>query len=180
MKLFKGKYRIETNRLAEYDYSQAGLYFITILTQERNLIFGNVIDGKMVLNDWGKTADKCWNEIPQHFPKTSLFESIIMPNHIHGIIGIWGSSGVETRHAVSLQYQPENFGKPTKHSIPTIIRSFKSATTKMINEFRNDFGKSIWQRGYYEHIIRNEDELNRIREYILTNPQNWSKDAYAE
>ncbi|MDD5063013.1 MAG: transposase [Candidatus Marinimicrobia bacterium] len=179
MILFKDKYRTDSIRLAKYDYAQMGLYFITIITHNRGCIFGNIKNNIMILNDLGKIAEKCWRGIPFHFPNASLLEFIIMPNHIHGIIAL----SVETSRfigAVSLRSKSEHFGKPTRQSIPTIIRSFKSATTKMTNEYRNFNRQPVWQSGYYEHIIRNEDELNRIREYILTNPQNWLKDAYTE
>ena len=179
MEHFRGQYKTGTVRINAYDYSQAGLYFITIVTQSRKMIFGNIDNGILSLNNLGIIVQKCWDAIPQHFPNISLFEYVIMPNHFHGIIAI---SFVETRHAVSLRNNPqtERFGHPTRQSIPTIIRSFKAAVTKSINESRNNAGKSVWQRGYYEHVVRTENELNRIREYILTNPQNWLRDAYAE
>ena len=97
-------------------------------------------------------------------------EFIVMPNHVHGIVVI---DAVGARHAVPL---PEQFSKPVSGSVPTVVRSFKSAATKRINELRNTSGAKIWQRNYFEHIIRNDDELNRILEYIIGNPAQWDSD----
>lgn len=158
-------------RLTGYDYAQRGAYFITICVNNRKCLFGNVCDGEMVLNEWGKIIDKCWNEIPQHFPHIELDEYIIMPNHIHGIINI--CRGTACRAPTM-----ECFGKPVPGSLSTIIRSFKSAATKRINQINNTPGVRLWQRNFYEHIIRNESGLNRIRQYIINNPANWEEDRY--
>ncbi len=129
----------------------------------------------------GEMAKQCWSEIPQHFPHASLDVYVIMPNHVHGIIIInntnVGAIVVGARHAVPLQQLTTGqFGKPTHGSIPTIIRSFKSAVTKRINEYRNIPGNPVWQRNYYDHIIRDDNEMNRIRQYIIVNPMNWKTD----
>ncbi|HPD60876.1 MAG TPA: transposase [Thermodesulfobacteriota bacterium] len=157
-------------RLRHYDYSKPGAYFITICTHNRECLFGKIIGRKMVLNNKGKITRHYWLEIPRHFPNVVLDEYIIMPNHVHGIIVLDNSVGA--RHAVPL-HQTEQFGRPTRKSIPTIIRSFKSAVTHQINQIP---GASVWQHNYYEHIIRNEIELNKARGYIVYNPINWSTD----
>lgn len=139
----------------------------------------------MHLNEYGKIADECWCSIPEHFPNVELDEFIVMPDHVHGIIFIVGA-----RRAVPLQNinsvppnnpvpphnhvpQHEQFGKPTHGSLPTIVRGFKSATTKRINEIRNSPGDPVWQRNYWEHVVRDENDLNRIRHYIIDNPAKW-------
>ena len=170
-------------RLRGYDYSQAGAYFITICTQNRGCLFGDVAGGEMRLNDAGRSVEQCWNEIPAHFPNVELDAFVIMPNHIHGVL--WITKTVGARHAVPLQHAVpqhndtpgmEQFGRPVAGSIPTIMRSFKSAVTKRINEMRRTPGVPVWQRNYYEHIIRNDESLNLIREYIVNNPLQWSMD----
>lgn len=163
----------KSSRLRHYDYSQPGAYFITICTRNRACLLGEIIDRKIVLNDAGKIPKQYWLEMPDHFPNVVLGEYIIMPNHMHGIIVL--SDNVGARHAMHLQ-QAEQFGNPTRQSIPTIIRSFKSAVTNHINQIYHIQGASVWQNNYYEHIIRNEIELNKTREYIVCNPINWTID----
>jgi putative transposase len=176
-------------RLKGYDYSQAGLYFITICINDRKCLFGEIIDGKMILNDAGKIAYKCWLEIPEHFPDTVLHEHIIMPNHVHGIIELIQSVGVQNFEPLQSQnesasnfgvqnFEPQQnqFQKIIPHSIGSIIRGYKIGVTKW---FRNNTdNKNIWQRNYYEHIIRDEKSHQRISEYIRNNPNNWNKDDF--
>ena len=169
------KHHRRSIRLQGYDYTRPRGYFITVCTCQRKNLFGEIIDGTMKLNEYGKIAEQYWLEIPQHFPKTELDEFVIMPNHIHGIIWIISVS-VGTRHAVSQLKRTESFGKPVPGSVPTMIRSFKSAVTKKINEIYLKPGAPVWQRNYYERIIRNKNELNRIRGYIRNNPANWQSD----
>ncbi len=142
-------------------------------------LFGHVTDGIMRLNIYGKIVWSCWREIPDHFPHVELDEFVVMPNHVHGIL--WIVDNVGARHGVPLPNggtvpNHERFGKPVPGSIPTIIRSFKSAVTKQINGKRGTPGARVWQRNYYEHIIRDESSLNRIREYITMNPLRWAMD----
>ncbi|OGR05613.1 MAG: hypothetical protein A2511_01970 [Deltaproteobacteria bacterium RIFOXYD12_FULL_50_9] len=116
-------------RLHGYNYSQNGAYFVTICAQNRECLFGEIVDGEMWLNDAGRVVQKCWDDILVHFPYVEMDECVVMPNHVHGIIAIVGA-----RHAVPLQ--TGQFDKPVAGSIPTIIRSFKSAVTKCVNEKR--------------------------------------------
>ena len=155
-------------RLKGYDYSQPGAYFITICTQDRACLFGDVMGGEMRLNEYGHIVWRCLEEIPLHFPHAELDAFVVMPNHVHGIVILTVQNGVFGKM--------EQFGKPVPGSIPTIVRSFKSATTRHINALRGTPGAPVWQRNYYEHIIRNEESLNRIREYIVTNPMRWALD----
>lgn len=144
-------------RLKNYDYRQAGCYFITICTNHREMILGKIKFGVMKLNQIGKVVEYCWNQIPEHFPNVVLDDFIMIPNHIHGILGIIDVKIVGERHTVPLRksgYTIEKYGKPVPGSIPTIIRSFKSAVTKRINVIHKSPGAPVWQRNYYEHIVR--------------------------
>jgi putative transposase len=158
----------KTIRLKEFDYSRPGEYFITICTKDHEHAFGSIVNGQMDLNERGRIVDRCWKGIPEHFSNVELDEYIIMPNHVHGILILNDSVG--TRHAVSL---PERFGKPVPDSLSTIVRSFKSAVTKRINEMHLKDDVPTWQSKYYDHIIRSEKELQTIRDYIANNVITW-------
>jgi REP element-mobilizing transposase RayT len=155
-------------RLRGYDYSQAGLYFITICTHERMPLFGEIIDGKMMPNETGMMAGKCWCAIPDHFPWAMLDEFIVMPNHVHGIITI-GANDVGANNHLPLRHG-------TSRTIGSIVRGFKIGVTKWFRA--NTDVHVVWQRNYYEHIIRDEEAYLKIAEYIQTNPQRWSEDTY--
>ncbi len=170
------KHHRRSIRLKGYDYTHVGAYFVTLCTQNHECLFGEVVDGEMQLNAYGRIVQACWDEIPIHFPNVELDAFVIMPNHIHGIIVLAERPNiVGARHAVPLR-NVERFGDPIQGSMPTIIRSFKSAATKRINEMRSAPGTPVWQRNYYEHIIRDEETLNLIRQYIVDNPLNWALD----
>ena len=128
----------------------------------------------MKLNERGSIVEVTWKEIPKHFTNTILDDFIVMPNHIHGILLI--KETPDCRGTACRAPTVEGFGKPVRGSLPTIIRSFKSASTHRINKLDKRKGISIWQRNYYEHIIRNEDSMNRIRRYIQENPIKWPID----
>ena len=183
------KHHRRSIRLPGYDYTQPGAYFITICTFHHKYLFGEVVAGEMRQNEFGGIVQTCWDEIPVHFLHTELDAFVVMPNHIHGIILI--TDAVGARHAVPLHgnaasphgnavppQQTERFGKPVPGSIPTIVRSFKSAVTRRINQLRDTQGTPVWQRNYFEHIVRNEHTLNAIRQYILNNPHRWPLDRY--
>jgi len=161
MTKYKGKYRIESTRLKEWDYSNPWWYYATINTKHHHQHFGNIENNKMNLNELGIIVQKCWNDIPNHFPEVELDYSVIMPNHIHGIIII--NPTVETGHAPSLQ----------KHlpSLSNIIGSFKSAVTK--SAYEKGYSSFAWQPRFYDRIVRNEKELASIRIYIELNPLKW-------
>jgi len=172
-------------RLKYYDYSQAGLYFITICTQNRLHLFGEIVNDEMVLNDAGLMIEKIWHEIPNNFSNTKLHKFIIMPNHIHGIIEIIvGAPLVGARNPMGAQIdnQPQT-GQPQgiAPTVGGIVGVFKSLTTnayiKMVKQnILPPFDKHIWQRNYWEHIIRNENEYDRITQYIKDNPKKWALD----
>ena len=158
-------------RVKGYDYTQPGAYFITICTHTMKSIFGRVVNGEMQLNECGIIVKNEWLKTGELRANAVLDEYIIMPNHFHGIVIITDDGrGV-------LQYAPTNnaFRSPS-HTIGAIVRGFKSAVTKRINIIIGMSGMPVWQRNYYEHIIRNEKELNLIREYIINNPLQWQFD----
>ncbi len=185
MALFKDKYHIESIRLPGHDYSQEGAYFITICTHNRQCLFGNIVDGEIMLNKFGELVKTEWQKTGIIRPNIVIDAFVIMPNHLHGILIINDDYCRDTLQRVSTigrktneNNQIEQFGKPTKNSIPTIVRLFKSITTKQINQIRQTPGIPVWQRNYYEHIIRDTDDLSRIRHYIADNPKNWNNDKY--
>ena len=163
------KHHRKSIRLPGYDYSQAGAYYVTIVTDQRDCLFGEVVNGEMVLNDFGKIADECWRAIPDHFPLVELGAYVVMPNHVHGIIVITNGRGTIYRAPTQEQFQ-----KAVAGSIPTIIRTFKAAVTRRIGREHNATG--IWQRNYYEHIIRNDKDLQNKTDYIQANPMLWDED----
>lgn len=156
-------------RLAHYDYSQDGAYFLTLCVHDRACLFGEVVDGAMRLNELGALVAPEWLRTATIRPQVALDEFVVMPNHFHIIIAI-----EDSRRGV-LPYARPRFQSPSQ-SLGSIVRGFKSATTKRINEIRGTPGTAVWQRNYYEHVIRNESELIRIREYIANNPHQWSLD----
>ena len=170
-------------RLKGYDYSQAGLYFITLCTQNRLHLFGEIINdvrGTTIcaLNTYGQIAEREWIRTSEMRPDIHLDVFVIMPNHIHGIIEITRRGTMHRAPATAPTV--EQFGKPTSNTIPTIIRGYKSSVTKQINILRDHPGVSVWQRNYYEHIIRDEKSYYKIAEYIQTNPLKWRDDTYYE
>ena len=159
-------------RLKGYDYSQAGGYYITIVTLWREGIFGEVLNGVMQTNSLGKIIQECWDEIPVHFSNVDLDASMVMPNHLHGLMVIHDDPG---RGTIYRAPTIEQFGKPGVGSIPTIVRTFKAAATRRAGR---EFNLSnIWQRNYYEHIIRDNNDYERIVSYIISNPANWNDDT---
>ena len=160
-------------RLRDYDYSQTGAYFVTICTHNKDCLFGNVVNGEMVLNKYGRIVKEEWIKTSDIRKNVELDVFTIMPNHFHGILVIIDKCRGTVHRAPTL----EQFAKPTSGSIPTIIRYFKSAVTRHVNELRGMSNTPLWQRNYYEHVIRNEEDLNDIREYIVNNAMKWDLDS---
>jgi REP element-mobilizing transposase RayT len=170
-----------TKRLPEFAYSRTGVYFITICTYNKAKIFGDIVKGEMIINKIGLIAQNCWAAIPNHFPNADLYDYIVMPDHVHGIIvldkiddnpNIEIINMADTACRVPTRTQNESFSNPTIDSIPTIIRSYKSAVTKLARETSSNHAKKFWQPRYYEHIIRTVEDLENIIDYIKTNPIN--------
>jgi REP element-mobilizing transposase RayT len=147
---------------------------VTLCTHKWRNLFGEINSGKIVLNSKGWIVDEQWQKTATLRPHVTLDEYIIMPNHFHAILMIM-ESGKDTARRVPTT---ECFGKPVPMSLPTIIRAFKSAATKHINELRLTPGYHVWQRNYFEHVIRTDHALNRIRTYIRHNPAQWEMDEY--
>ncbi|SEF46589.1 transposase [Nitrosomonas ureae] len=168
-------------RLQGYDYSQAGAYFITVCTHNRMPLFGEIVDGVMALNTAGQIVEKCWCAIPEHFPQVTLDGFVVMPNHVHGIITV-GANNHLPLHYLPLPFNetPTQLNKtprPLQHrTIGSMVRGFKIGVTRWFHANTNI--NLVWQRNYYEHIIRNEDAYLKIAEYIQTNPQRWETDTY--
>jgi REP element-mobilizing transposase RayT len=155
-------------RLKEYDYSKEGYYFITICTKDRQNIFGQFQNGKIILNEFGEIVKTTWFDLPNHNSNVELDYYCIMPNHFHGIIII------NDYMVIGAGSKPA----PNKQTLSEFVRQLKTFSSKRINEIRQLQGVPVWQRNYYEHIIRNEKELYEIRKYIEYNPIGWMEDEY--
>ena len=159
-------------RLRGFNYSSEGAYFVTICTQNRECLFGGVVDGEMRLNDVGRVVQIVWNGLSERFPNVELDAFVVMPNHVHGILVIVGAGqALPVKGAAS--------SAPTgsvSSTLMKLLRTFKSISAIQVNRLLSSSGQPFWQRNYYEHIIRNEESLNRIREYIATNPLRWELD----
>jgi REP element-mobilizing transposase RayT len=156
-------------RLKGYNYITPGIYFVTICTYNRNKVLAKIEKSKSILSKIGEIAEDCWKDIPGHFPYVSLMDYIFMPNHLHGLICL-NENGTIYRASTGGK---ESFGQPLKGSIPTIIRTYKAAVTRIINRNIIKPSTPIWQPGYYEHVIRNEEELRYTINYTKLNPANW-------
>jgi putative transposase len=146
-------------RLKGYDYSIAGAYFITICTHQREHLFGDIIDGEISVNKLGNIAKLHWQQLQECHSHLKIDEYIVMPNHLHGIIILLDSS----------------IDRPK--SISEIIRGFKTFSARRINTIRKQRGIPVWQRDYFDRIIRTDEELDNVRRYIINNPQNWETDT---
>lgn len=157
-------------RLRGYDYGQPGRYFVTICVQGRGCLFGDVVNGEVRLSKAGVVVESWWGTIPRRFPGVTLDAYVVMPNHLHGIVMIesndrWDSVAENKRRV----------------SLPRIVQWFKSATTSdyqrgVISDGWEPIAGRLWQRNYYEHVVRDEADLKRIREYIAENPARWAED----
>ena len=191
-------------RLKGYDYSQVGLYFVTICVKNRLHLFGDVCDGEMVLNEYGKIANDEWQKIPKRYPNVSLGVFQIMPNHIHGIIALNDNSknhvgatlavaragGCDKRHQRADGNDNQRAGvtidaragaSPAPTTVGQIIGAYKSLVTIRCLEIfksKNKYMGKLWQRNYHEHIIRNNHSHKFITNYIINNPKTWEKDRF--
>ncbi len=192
---YNNKFRIESTRLQEWDYRNAGVYYITICTQNREYYFGEIFNDKIQLSSVGIIANILWYETINHFNNVALDEFVVMPNHIHGILilnndkndigGIDEDIDDDCRDVacnistetteMALGEKNEFMSKisPKSGSVGRIIGSYKSAVTKYAHKLGFDFA---WQSRFYEHIIRNEKSLQKIQDYIINNPKNWEND----
>jgi REP element-mobilizing transposase RayT len=162
------KYR-QSIRLKGYDYRLNGAYYITICSYQKQYLFGEIVEGNMKQNLLGDTIETVWYGLPLNFKFIELDAFIVMPNHIHGIILIKNQALERT------EYYSQYPRGTMPESLGAIVQNFKSISTRKINRLCSDRLK-VWHRNYYEHIIRNEDSYQKIRQYILDNPQNWQQD----
>ncbi len=148
-------------RLKDYDYSLPGAYFVTICSWQREFIFGSVFDGQITLNDCGRVVEKAWLDLPRHYPNITVDKYIVMPDHFHGTL---------------FQIEIPQEEKAIRYGLSEIIRGFKSRSARQINNLLGSAGIPVWQRGFYDRIIRNPAELDLIRRYITENPTRWAAD----
>jgi len=184
-------------RLRGFDYSEPGMYSVTICAAERRSLFGHIQDGALCLNEIGRIVQDVWRELPDHYAGLQTDAFVVMPNHIHGIlilhrpgvVGV-GVGVVGAGFKPALDVPPPSVGagfKPAptthgahatgakRHRLNEIVRGFKTFSARRVNDLRGTHG-ALWQRNYYEHIIRNGDSLDQIRRYILENPARWEFD----
>jgi putative transposase len=159
-------------RLKNYDYSQAGAYFVTICTQGRECLLGEVVDASLFLNQYGVIVEQVWQQIPDHFSSVTLDAAVVMPNHFHGIIVIVDESLPIHKNSRDTSHKQNS----KQLTLGKIVAYFKYQSTKLINAARDLTGVKFWQRNYYEHIIRSETSLAKLRTYIEQNPQKWQHD----
>ena len=162
-------------RLSGYDYAMAGGYFVTICTYNRECLLGEILGSEMSLTRAGEIVLECWNDLPNHYPYVEADEFVVMPNHVHGIIFLTDQLGADLKSEnVGAGFKPA----PTRrHPLPEIVRAFKTFSSRRINELRGSPGVPVWQRNYYERVIRDERELEAIRQYIVDNPAKWAEDS---
>ena len=185
-------------RLKGYDYSTAGAYFVTVCADGRALLFGDIVDDAVRLNPCGMVVSETWDALPVHYVYVSLDAFIVMPNRVHGIIlfddradalvGADLTTQTSGTKSVGAGFKPAPTSggivgsgaglkpAPTRHGLPEIVRAFKTFSAKRINDLRGTPGAPVWQRNYYEHVVRDERALNRIRQYIAENPVRWADD----
>ena len=184
---FQNKYRTPSARAPFWDYGWNAAYFVTICTHGRVNYFGHVRDGEMILSEIGEIAHNCWIDIPNHFPFVKLDAFIVMPNHVHGIIIIDkpdderndghddGRDDESHSPSPSPPSPPKNRFGPQSKNLASIVRGFKIGITKNARQNDSNFK---WQPRFYDHIIRNNIEYQRIRKYIINNPLKWKEDKF--
>jgi len=156
----------KANRLRYFDYSYDGVYFITICTKNRENRFGEIQFEKMQLNQCGNIADQFWREIPKHFHDIKIDSFVVMPNHVHGLIAIKKTKGFEYKYPLF----------PRNHEyLCRVMQQYKAAVTRQVNKIEECVFS--WQRSFWDRYVRDEDELERARHYIWSNPKNWSQDS---
>ncbi len=196
------KHHRRSIRLPEYDYSSPGAYFVTICVQGKECVLGEIVDGEMRLSEWGRIVDEYWDAVPEHYPEVRIDARITMPNHAHAIIEIMGdrTGAVAAPNPATPDPATPNAGRdddrggdrgeetsplrtgavaapnPATPTLGKIVAYFKYQTTKRINALRGAPGVRFWQRNYWEHVVRDEADLHRIRQYIRDNPARWSDD----
>jgi putative transposase len=167
-KLDSNIHRRRSIRLQGYDYSQAGAYFITAVASQRECLFGEIVNGEMKLNEFGKMIEDAWKWLETQYSYVELLNGIVMPNHFHGLLTIHDNDGRGGSRSAPTPTKRKPLGR--------LIGAFKTVSTKQINLLRHTEGTMVWQRNYYEHIICNEKEMENIWKYIEANPSMWADD----
>ncbi len=162
-------------RLKGIDYSLPGSYYVTICSHQRMRIFGDVTLGEVHLSPAGEAVRNVWLDLPGRFPRVVCLELVVMPNHLHGVLALTSPIHEKDKGAVSSAPASEHRGFRNA-GLPEIIRAFKSLSAIRVNQILGRRGVPVWQRNYYEHIIRDEKGFGQIREYILRNPERWNWD----
>ena len=187
-------HRRRSIRLKGFDYSRPGAYFVTIVVQDRLCLFGDVVDGEMQLNDVGRLIADGWEWLARNHGYVELDAYVVMPNHLHGVVvltdegwegdGVGRGRGVLTDDASGRGVSDIGRGRGVSRNAPTgrktlgrLVGAFKTVTTKQVNQLRGTPGHRMWQRDFYERVIRNDDELDLVREYIEGNPAKWEMDV---
>ena len=185
-------------RLRDFDYGQSGAYFVTIVAHWRTLVCGEVSDGGMVLSAAGLIVQATWEGLPCHYPGLALDAFVVMPNHVHALVVLEGEPGGRAGRRAGFKPAPTGNGyrragfrpaptgdaqpraglrpAPTVHGLFEVVRALKAFSARGINSLLGTAGSPVWQRGYYEHVIRNDVELDRARRYIVENPLRWELD----
>lgn len=145
-------------RFQNQDYSRVDLYFVTVCVQGREHLLSEIVDGKVVLSPAGRIVDWAWNDLPKHYPHVRLDAFVVMPNHVHGVLEIMEAD------------------LPRRHALPEVMRAFKSFSARRINRRQGTPGAPVWQRTYYDRILRDTRELEAVRRYIAENPTSWHED----
>ncbi len=179
------KHHRRSIRVPGYDYTHPGAYFVTLVAWQRQCLFGDVHSGAVSLNKAGEIIQQIWAALPGYFPFISLDAAVVMPNHFHAILVLTGDGKGEAsaNELLTFSHVPQADASPLQPigtvpgSLGAIVQNFKSVSTRKINQASGERGVHVWQRNYFERIIRNDAELARIREYILQNPAHWDEDA---
>lgn len=164
---------------------------MTVCTRNRRCLFGDIVGEEIHVNDIGRLVQIVWDGLADHYPHVALDARVIMPNHVHGIIWLvtpnrdtpipvgagQQSAHDHDPHFVGAGFKPAPTQDMTRHGLPEIVRAFKTFSARRINALRGTPGTSVWKRNYYEHVIRNDDDLQRIRQYIADNPKCWAEDT---
>lgn len=164
----------KTTRLPDYDYTHAGAYFFTVCMKEWNRVLGEVVGEDVALTKEGEIVQAVWNELPEHYEDIKLDAFVVMPNYVHGIV--WKIEPETINVGEGLR--PSPIKKTKRYGLPEIVRAFKSFSARKINELRCTQGQPFWQRSFYDHIIRDDEDLYNHRKYIQENPLKWSLDEY--
>lgn len=159
------KHHRRSIRLPGYDYGQPGAYFVTIITQDRAPVMGKIVDGVMLLSPLGQIVEACWKRLPSHFARVTLDAFVVMPDHFHGLLILEAAEVSTAAHADG------KIRGTRPESLAAVVQNFKAVSTRRVNRTRGSAGSPFWQRNYYERIVAHTIAFQRVRRYIIENPQ---------